>query len=369
MINKIIKLINDDYNLYNNKFVKLLLIIIIILLYSSIEYYIYYIFIIILIIIKIKIKKRFNIVTDTSKKYNIIKISNDRKRNLNVNIYRKKYILGLCLILSNIKKTLFQNLTKFSLTHNYLVIQYAKKLDTEIPDKCIIICNHAYNSHDWINLSLLTYIFPHHKCIIVVKANNIIEKMKKNNIIDIKFVENFCVNVGFFNLNDNNRKNFYEKIYNIFNKHKKIILIIFPEAKSRYITEINQDSNTQNVDVFNITETGCYNYRNGAFILSLMMDVPIIPVHFYIPVPNHTMTSYDNTIVKIKHINHIGIKIFKPYYHTKKNKFINEYNYENIEQYILENKVDIENYRSNMETFFRNNYIKTLINAHVFNPV
>ena len=109
--------------------------------------------------------------------------------------------------------------------------------------------------------------------------------------------------------------------------------------------------NQQKINNFNIIEDNCFNYRKGSFVLALMNSIPIIQTICYSPMPDNNY-NYFNNEYKIKHINHIGVKILKAYYYKSNSELTDSY---------------IENYRKKLESIFKKQYIKTLLSAHKFN--
>jgi 1-acyl-sn-glycerol-3-phosphate acyltransferase len=140
----------------------------------------------------------------------------------------------------------------------------------------------------------------------------------------------------------------YQDIKNIIDNNKKIIIIIYPEGNIKRTCNINYDINKPNIDNFEIIEEKCFNYKKGAFEMSMMNNVPILQTIFYSPMPNYKYNFF-NKEYDIKHINHIGINV---------------YNFQKFKKGIT-----VENYRKTMEKLFKKRYIETLIKAHRFNIV
>ncbi len=91
-----------------------------------------------------------------------------------------------------------------------------------------------------------------------------------------------------------------------------------------------------------------------------MYQIPVIHSIFYSPVPN---INY-NTI-KIKHINHIGIKFYHPYlYHMSINS---SFESSDIRTFIDINHEYIQDYMKQTEQKFYKRYIETLVESHKFN--
>jgi hypothetical protein len=168
-----------------------------------------------------------------------------------------------------------------------------------------------------------------------------------------------------YNVND-----FYQDMNKYISSNEKIIIVIYPEGIcERKFSVKNYDINQENINNFNIIENKCFNYKKGAFVLSLMNSIPVIQTISYSPMPNYNYNYFDKNY-SIKHINHLGIKILKPYYkHLPINELSNSMRQvaSQSEDYIQENSESIENYRQTMETKFRKRYIETLLSAHKFN--
>jgi 1-acyl-sn-glycerol-3-phosphate acyltransferase len=159
-------------------------------------------------------------------------------------------------------------------------------------------------------------------------------------------------------------------MYNYIKNNDKIILIILPEGNSIKKNSHN-NLNQKNISNFNISHNkNCFNYKKGAFIMSLMSNIPVLHGIFYSPLPDYKYTiNYNNQKLEhnIKHINHSGIKIYKPEIYSEKIPFTKELTDENILSYIDENNVHIEKYRSIMEQKYVNRYFETLEESHKYN--
>ncbi len=343
----IIKTIESDLDFVNKTNIIFLLILLIFFYYLKRDNY--FVLTIISIIKKINNKSNeLKIIKKEEEEADIIQISNNiniSNQIFNPNIISNKleFIELIKMLLINFKTKLHKNVEIFMRTHCYnssfSVIKYSKKIKN-IPNKFIILLNKTHINNDYItHIKLLCMLFPDHKhCII---TNNNFKKHEHPLFEDIKHL--------IFNKYLINGDNIYNDITNILNDNEKIFIIIFPEGNiKRTILNYNFDINTPNNDNFKIIEKECFNYKNTAFEISIMNNIPILQTIFYSPIPNYKYT-YFNKEYDIKHINHIGINV---------------YNFQKFKKGIT-----VENYRKTMEELFRKRYIETLINAHKFNII
>jgi 1-acyl-sn-glycerol-3-phosphate acyltransferase len=216
-----------------------------------------------------------------------------------------------------------------------IVIKYPKNIN--IPNKFILLLNHTHiNYDDYTHIFITLLLFPDHKYVIIT-----------NNSCN-KFLKKFGFLFGQYIIKDD-KSILYEDMSNFIKNNEKIVIIIFPEGNiKRTCSFKNYNINQKNINDFSIIEGRCFNYKKGAFIISLMNKIPILPAIFYSPMPNNNYT-YFNKIYKIKHINHIGINIFNNNIDPKGN--IN----------------DVEEYRLKMEKIFKKRYINVLLNANKYN--
>jgi 1-acyl-sn-glycerol-3-phosphate acyltransferase len=315
----------------------------------------------ILKIIKILNESKFDI--DINKKiyddkFEVTQISN-KTQNISFQLYNNKIELlifvGMIIlnygysVPTNVSKVFMRNLTY---DKSYSVIKYPKNFYKNIPDKFVLLLNHTHiNYDDYAHIFLLLLLFPNHKY--VITTNNACN----NNInINNKTIEKF-LNIlgtkvfGQYVIKDDS---IYNDIQNIIKKNDKIIIIIFPEGNIKRTTNIKKyDINVPNIDNFQIIEEKCFNYKKGAFKISLMNNIPILPTVLYSPMPNNKYKFLDKEY-EIKHINHIGINIFNFIDYKKSNNDID---------------LSIEKYRLRMEKIFHDRYIDTLINGHKNNII
>jgi 1-acyl-sn-glycerol-3-phosphate acyltransferase len=336
----IINTINNDLDFVNKTNIIFLLILLILFYYLKKDNY--FILTIINIIKKIRNPLKINVVKKDDEDNEIIQIFD--KMNISNQIFNPKILINklpfielikMCLINIKIKsKKTFEIFMRTLLYDNsFSIIKYSKKIKN-IPDKFIILLNHTHiDYNDLSHVYLLLSLFPEHNhCVITNDKYKVIKKYAS----------------AFFNQYVINKETIYQDISKIINDNKKIIIIIFPEGNIKRICNTNFDINKPNIDNFEIIEERCFNYKKGAFIMSMMNNVPILQTIFYSPIPNYNYNYFGKTY-EIKHINHIGINV---------------YNFQKFKKGIT-----VENYRKTMEDLFKKRYINTLINAHKFNIV
>lgn len=338
----IIKTIDSDLDLVNKTNIIFLLIILILFYFLKRDNY----FILTIISIIKKIKNKSDKPLITKKEDNdteIIQISNKRNRTyiLKKNVYSLLQYFKLCILNLDKKPIDMTNIfiRTLSYENTYSVIRYSKKIKN-IPDKFVLLLNHTHLIHDdYTHIYLNLMLFPEHTYCIITNNNicnkyKILEKLK---------------NVFYYQYSIKNKETIYQDITDIINKHKKIIIIIYPEGYSfRKCSLDYYDINKPNIQNFEIIEEKCFNYKKGAFEISISNNIPILQTIFYSPMPNYKY-KYFGKEYEIKHINHIGINI---------------YNFQKFKK-----RITVENYRKTMENLFKKRYIDTLINAHRFNPM
>jgi hypothetical protein len=283
-----------------------------------------------------KIEESTSYIIQISNLKNINRIYVSKNNFSSIFKYIKTCLLNLHIKPINITDKFLRTL---SYENTYSVIKFTKKIKN-IPDKFIILLNHTHIKYDdYSHLALLLMLFPDHKYCIITN-NNICNQYK--------ILEKFK-NVFYYQYGIKNNNNIYEDITKIINNDKKIIIIIYPEGYSFRNCNMNDyDINIPNIDNFQITEEKCFNYKKGAFIMSIMNNIPLLQTIFYSPMPDYDY-NYFNKIYKIKHINHIGINIYN---------FIK-----------FKKGVNYERYRSKMEKLFHQRYINTLLLAYKYNPM
>ncbi len=294
--------------------------------------------------ININLKKfeKFEVVqisNNTNNKFYNYRINNDFSLSI-INIIR--FVKIAFIIMFNHKFIKINNIIQKVLrleTYNqvYSVIKYPNNFKQKIPDKFILLINHTH-IYDDVHIGLNLSLFPDHEYVLIVKdwfKNDLINKISHKLL-------------NFYHIKD--AESMYSDINKILNNNKKIIIIIFPEGilKIRTTNITNYDINKPSIENFKIIEEKCFNYKKGAFHLSIMNNIPILQTIYYSPMPNYKYNFFGKEY-DIKHINHIGINIYK-FQKFKKG-------------------ITIENYRKTMEKLFRKRYINTLINAHRFNII
>ena len=161
----------------------------------------------------------------------------------------------------------------------------------------------------------------------------------------------------------------YVDMCEFINSNEKCCIIMFPEGKiTRFSTPKNLNPNIKNCKEFNIIENNCFDYKKGAFVMSLLFKIPIVQTIIYNSCPNFHY-NYFNKKYYIKHINHRGSIIYKYITHNKhriysKIKIPNIINAENIEKFITNNSIPIEKLRKVYQKKFISRYIRSLKNAH-----
>jgi hypothetical protein len=360
MIHPIEQTIKTDIYIYDLTIIKLLIIISLfvknIIIYLLAVIYLLYYF-----VNKTKIKIKIY----KNSKYEIISIYNNKNilKNIRTEKYRCVFILIFYLLnISKHKCILLTQVYFRNYNYNYtnIIIRYPLKMI--IPNKLILLLTHANNFNDLNHMSLILTLYKDHKKLII--SRNIYGKNKMIQKIGCAFGN--IIGGQYIITDENKTVTLYKDISQFIQNNDKVVVLIFPEGrlKSRHTNSKNTDNNVKDIKDFKINEDNCYNYRRGAFILSLMNSIPVQLSIFYLPVPNY------NHIIdkeyKIKHINHLGIRILKPQ-HYYAHIGLTELTDSNILNYIDNNNNHIENYRSQMESIFKKQYIKTLLSAHKFN--
>ena len=364
MLEDIKKNILNEINIYYNTIIKFLLILIIILQFNRTENTLIYIGLIVIIIIKIIINKKkiISVETKTTKKYNIIKISNNKRNKIHI-LYKNIFsCIMFPIYLMNLKTNITENIKKYirtdSYNKSYSVIRYS--LTSVLPDKCIIILNHTFiDNHDYLNISLLLLLFPNHKHIGITHNKSSNKLVKKTTYMG-------KILVDLYTIDNNNINAMYRDISNEIKNNDKVLIVIYPEGIIKRTTNIKNYEITADIENFNVIENKCFNYKKGAFVLALMNDIPIIQGIFYAPMPNYKYKYFDKEY-DIKHINHIGVKLYNKYQSKKSFAFNKELTDNNIIDYIESNSKQIERFRYIMEEKFKKRYIETLVESHKFN--
>ncbi len=344
MFNEIKKNIYNDLYIINKS--NKLLILILLILYYYTKKNIIFIFILYLLKNNNNINININLIEDLNN--NIIQISNNNENVFNtryINVYIMLKYIWTCVCNFNINpKYISQTHMRYFLyKKTNIIMKYPKNININIPDKFLLLVNHPQIIHEDNSIFMPLLLFPEHKYVIITnnKHSKISQKLGSYTF-------------GQYIIKDD-KSLLYEDMSNLIKNNKKIIIIIFPEGNIKRTVSIkNYDINQPKIDNFSIIEEKCFNYKKGAFIISLMNNIPILPCILYSPMPNNKYTYFDK-IYKIKHINHIGINIFNFYNYKKKIPFNNI------------NEDDIEKYRSNMEIKFIKRYINVLLNAHKYN--
>ena len=384
MYESIKKNIIYDINLFYNSIIKFLIILAVIIsvgyrLISSelIPFYIATVTIIIILLIKTIIDKNNSLnikinLSTTSDSYQVIKIFNKKNikhifydNSFNIFIYPIIYLLNLGQIkMYNIMKTFIRTI---SYNNNYSVIRYPNSFI--VPDKCIVLLNHSWIlNQDITNIYQSLLLFPEHRYIIITR--NIYTNNRILQFIGNKIGNTLCQQ--YIITSDNKDTGIYRDIYEYVSNNKKVVVFIFPEGNVYRTTSIkNYDVNKENIDNFDIYDYKCFKYKKGAFIISLMLQIPIIHSIFYSPIPNYDY-NYMNNIYKIKHINHLGIKFYNPEIVMNQDASFDEpceLSDVNIKKYIDINYNNIQQYMNKMEQKFYERYIETLLESHNFNIV
>ncbi len=338
----IIKTIDSDLDFVNKTNIIFLLVLLI--LFYFLKRSNYFILTIFSIIKKIKNNTNKPLITKMEdNNSDIIQISNNinisnQIFNPNIILNKLQFIELIKMFLINLEIKSHKIVEIFMRTNCYnnsfSVIKYSKKIKN-IPDKFIILLNHTHiNYDDFTHIELLFMLFPEHKhCIITNNKYTFFEKIKNL----------------FFNQYVINKDTIYDDIAKIINDNKKIFIIIYPEGNIKRTISNNKcifNINNPIIKNFEILEEKCFNYKKGAFEISIRNNIPILQTIFYSPMPNYKYKFFDKEY-DIKHINHIGINV---------------YNFQKFKK-----GTSVENYRKTMENLFKKRYIDTLINAHRFN--
>ena len=89
-----------------------------------------------------------------------------------------------------------------------------------------------------------------------------------------------------------------------------------------------------------------------------------LPNYCYVPTCKYNIDKINKYVVK--HINHIGIKMYKPSYHNYVG-FNDELTDDSIIKYINMNNNNIDSIMSTTEKLFYTRYTETLVESHLFN--
>ena len=346
-----------DIKLFNNSLIRFLIIILIVsIVIKSLVLFL----VTILLLIQTLGSKIPNIELSTYKKYKVIKISNRKNRifhfysnPFNILIYPIIYLLNLCQIKTfNITKSFIRTI---AYNNSYSVIRYPTSFI--IPDKCILLINHSWVlNQDIINMFQTLLLFPDHRYIVITR--NVYTNIKILQLIGNKIGN--TIYQQYTITPDNKDIDIYQDIYNFVSNNKKVVVFIFPEGNVYRTTSVKKyNVNKEYIDNFEIYDNRCFKYKKGAFIMSLMNQIPIIHSIFYSPVPN-----YDYNTIKIKHINHIGTKFYHPYLYPN---VINQNSSFDIKNFIDINHDYIQLYMKQTEQKFYKRYIETLVESHKFN--
>jgi hypothetical protein len=383
----LLKLINKDIDLYHLTYQKLIINIIIFVykLRNKINKHIYWYLIggLIILLIKNELNKnKVTLSTEYDNKYKIIRIKNSRKINKNNHLV---LIMKFLLLLSNFNiYKQHKSIDIFFLNQSFSDVIFRIPKNMVFPNKFILLFNHTINSETIDNnmISIYRKIVPDYKFCIITNIKLIFKKI--TNTDSFYFIKGIAM------------KKIYQDIFNIINTSSKIIIFIIPEGISpecniKYNNEenmpnfniINKDGNISKDEHLNNKnnrflrslriatpnkKNKLFNYRAGAFVMSLMSNIPVCHGILYTSMPNYKYTlSHKNLEHNIKHINHSGIHFYKPEIYSKKIPFTKELTDENILQYIDENKDHIEKYRSIMEQKYITRYFDTLVEAHKYN--
>ena len=378
----LLKLINKDIGIYHGTYQKLIITIIIFVykLRNKINKHIYWYLICGLIIFLINNelnKNKVTLSTEYDNKYKIIRIKNSKKIKRNIIVLIIKYLLLLSNF--NIYKD-HKSINIFFLNQSYSNLVFRIPKNMVFPNKFILLLNHSINYMTIDNYIISTYrkIVSDYKFCIITNMTSLI---KITNTDSFYFIKGIAV------------EKIYQDIFNIINTNSKIVIIIIPEGVSpKCNIAYNNEENMPNFNIINKDEhipedkhlnnkkssgigslriatskkNKLFNYQRGAFAMSLMSNIPVCHGILYTPMPNYKYTlSHKNLVVNIKHINHSGIKFYKPEIYSKKIPF--KLSNGNILKYINENNVHIEKYKSIMEQKYITRYFETLKEEYKYN--
>jgi len=201
-------------------------------------------------------------------------------------------------------------------------------------------------------------LFPDHRYIVITRnvyTNNKILQLIGNKIGNTIYQQYIITS-------ENKDIGIYQDIYQYVSNNKKVVVFIFPEGDVYRTSAIKKyDINQENIDN-EIYDNRCFKYKKGAFIMSLMYQIPVIHTIFYSPISN---INY-NTI-KIKHINHIGTKFYHPYLYPDIMSRNSSFESSDIRTFIDINHDYIQLYMKQTEQKFYKRYIETLVESHKFN--
>jgi hypothetical protein len=278
-----------------------------------------------------------------------------KHKNNNITYFNYDISYYLNFIYNSYYNNHLEYLSNFTEENNYIFI---KNYNKNLPKKFIFLANHDYKQTDLFTLIYFMVNYLYNYKIKIIVGSNI------GNFLN--FLENIGIDLDFIYYLDKN-KNIYLDIYNFTKKNEYCCVIFFPEGRiTRYSIPFEIDPNTKYHSKFKIIEKNTFNYKNGAFILSYISNIPIIQSIFYNSCPNFKYNFF-NKRYNIKHINHRGIIILKENIQSYSN--INNINKNNIDTFINDNINIIENNKNFYQNNFIINYIKVLQKAHYYNKI